>query len=96
VLRQKTLIGINKYGQYDMHDLVQEMGHYVVREKHPVYPEKHSRVWKREDVRKMLAMDSTTVMVNLVFHVYVCVHMYVSRSTLNTTLKPFCSSITET
>ncbi|XP_023764586.1 disease resistance protein Roq1 isoform X1 [Lactuca sativa] len=59
VLIQKALITISD-GRFDMHDLVQEMGHYIVRGKHPKNPEKHSRVWKVEDVLKICAMDATT------------------------------------
>ncbi|CAI9295945.1 unnamed protein product [Lactuca saligna] len=42
-----------------MHDLVQEMGHYIVRGDHPKNPEKHSRIWKKEDVERICAMDAT-------------------------------------
>ncbi|KAL4570652.1 hypothetical protein LXL04_026311 [Taraxacum kok-saghyz] len=59
VLRQKTLITISEDGTFDMHDLVQEMGHYIVKGEHPKNPEKHTRVWKREDVLKILAIDAT-------------------------------------
>ncbi|CAI9265231.1 unnamed protein product [Lactuca saligna] len=59
VLVQKALITISPYGRFDMHDLVQEMAYYIVRGKHPKNPEKHSRVWKKEDVLKMCAMDAT-------------------------------------
>ncbi|KAL4592895.1 hypothetical protein LXL04_005902 [Taraxacum kok-saghyz] len=68
VLREKALIVITKDGDFDMHDLVQEMGHYIVREKHPRNPEQHNRVWKWKDVRRILDMDATMVMVNLAFH----------------------------
>ncbi|CAI9297058.1 unnamed protein product [Lactuca saligna] len=37
-----------------------EMGHYIVRGENPNNPEKHSRVWKREDVWKICSMDATT------------------------------------
>ncbi|CAI9295512.1 unnamed protein product [Lactuca saligna] len=57
-LRQKALITILD-GRFDMHDLLQEMGHYIVREEHPRNPEKHSRVWKKEDVLTICAMDAT-------------------------------------
>nr|KAJ0192962.1 hypothetical protein LSAT_V11C800410500 [Lactuca sativa] len=59
VLLEKALITISD-GMFDMHDLVQEMGHYIVRGEHPENPEKHSRVWKKEDVLKICAMDVTT------------------------------------
>nr|KAJ0192181.1 hypothetical protein LSAT_V11C800408400 [Lactuca sativa] len=53
VLVQKALITISAYGDFDMHDLVQEMAQYIVRGEHPNNPEKHSRVWKKEDVLNM-------------------------------------------
>ncbi|KAI3750752.1 hypothetical protein L2E82_21546 [Cichorium intybus] len=57
-LRQKALITISD-GMFDMHDLVQEMGHHIVRGEHPKNPEKHSRIWKREDLLTICAMDAT-------------------------------------
>ncbi|KAD4585165.1 hypothetical protein E3N88_22766 [Mikania micrantha] len=57
VLRQKALITIVKKewggNKFDMHDLVQEMGHYIVRGEHPKNPRKHSRVWKDEEIEAM-------------------------------------------
>ncbi|KAK9063770.1 hypothetical protein SSX86_017642 [Deinandra increscens subsp. villosa] len=54
VLKQKALITIrvNRDGSdcFDMHDLVQEMGHYIVKRDHPSNPEKHSRVWEVENL----------------------------------------------
>nr|KAJ0190366.1 hypothetical protein LSAT_V11C800409640 [Lactuca sativa] len=58
VLLEKALITISD-GRFDMHDLLQEMGRYIVRGEHPENPEKHSRVWKKEDVLKIYAMDAT-------------------------------------
>uniref|UniRef100_A0A251UUE5 ADP-ribosyl cyclase/cyclic ADP-ribose hydrolase n=1 Tax=Helianthus annuus TaxID=4232 RepID=A0A251UUE5_HELAN len=55
VLRQKALISIVD-GRLDMHDLVQQMGHYIVRVKHP---NKHSRIWKSEDIYNMCLGDAT-------------------------------------
>ncbi|CAH1430635.1 unnamed protein product [Lactuca virosa] len=57
-LRQKALITILD-GNFDMHDLVQEMGHYIVRGDYPKNPEKHSRIWKKEDVERICAMDAS-------------------------------------
>ncbi|KAK9060121.1 hypothetical protein SSX86_020825 [Deinandra increscens subsp. villosa] len=59
VLVQKALITISD-GRFDMHDLIQEMGHYIVRGEHPKNPEKHTRVWQVEDVENICAMDATT------------------------------------
>ncbi|KAL4574279.1 hypothetical protein LXL04_021107 [Taraxacum kok-saghyz] len=58
VLIQKGLITISEDGEFGMHDLVQEMAHYIVRGEHTKNPEKHSRVWKEEDVRDICAMDA--------------------------------------
>ncbi|XP_023757836.1 disease resistance protein RUN1-like [Lactuca sativa] len=58
VLTEKALITISD-GRFDMHDLVQEMGHYIVRGEHPNNPEKHTRVWKKEDVLKVFATNAT-------------------------------------
>ncbi|XP_023757830.1 TMV resistance protein N [Lactuca sativa] len=58
VLVQKALITISEDGEFDMHDLVQEMAHYIVRREHPKNPEKHSRVWKVEDVLKICSVDA--------------------------------------
>ncbi|PWA64080.1 toll/interleukin-1 receptor (TIR) domain-containing protein [Artemisia annua] len=60
VLIQKALITIDSDGEFDMHDLVQEMAHYIVRGVHPDNPEKHSRVWKREDINNLCIEDATT------------------------------------
>ncbi|KAL8252520.1 hypothetical protein R6Q59_036213 [Mikania micrantha] len=57
VLRQKALISIVD-GKFDMHDLVQEMGHYIVRGEYPNNPDKHSRIWKREEIRNMHFEDA--------------------------------------
>nr|XP_043631884.1 disease resistance protein Roq1-like [Erigeron canadensis] len=53
ILREKALITINRDGEFDMHDLIQEMGHFIVRGENPDNPEKHSRVWKREEINNM-------------------------------------------
>ncbi|CAH1431607.1 unnamed protein product [Lactuca virosa] len=60
VLIQKPLITISEDGHFDMHDLVQEMGHHIVRGERPNNPEKHTRVWKEEDVAKICDIDATS------------------------------------
>ncbi|GKD84427.1 Toll/interleukin-1 receptor domain-containing protein, partial [Tanacetum coccineum] len=59
VLIQKALITINSDGDFDMHDLIQEMGHFIIRGEHPDNPEKHSRVWKDVDISNMCFGDAT-------------------------------------
>ncbi|KAJ9554648.1 hypothetical protein OSB04_018693 [Centaurea solstitialis] len=57
VLIQKALITVS-YASFDMHDLIQEMAHYIVRGENP---EKHSRrIWRTEDVQNIIDMDSMT------------------------------------
>ncbi|KAL4564468.1 hypothetical protein LXL04_028532 [Taraxacum kok-saghyz] len=64
VLIEKALITLSldwpDKESFDMHDLVQEMAHHIVRGEHPNNPEKHSSVWKNEDVETICAMDATT------------------------------------
>ncbi|KAK1427531.1 hypothetical protein QVD17_16218 [Tagetes erecta] len=57
VLKQKALISIVD-GRFDMHDVVQEMGHYIVRGEDPNNPEKHSKVWKHDEILNMCLGDS--------------------------------------
>ncbi|XP_071697030.1 TMV resistance protein N-like [Rutidosis leptorrhynchoides] len=57
VLIEKALITISK-NRFEMHDLIQEMGHYIVRGLHPKNPEKHSRVWKDEEIVEICSTDS--------------------------------------
>ncbi|GJS72326.1 Toll/interleukin-1 receptor domain-containing protein, partial [Tanacetum coccineum] len=59
VLIQKSLITIDPNEMFGMHDLIQEMGHYIVRREHPNNPERHSRVWNHEEVSSMCFGDAT-------------------------------------
>nr|XP_043614088.1 TMV resistance protein N-like isoform X2 [Erigeron canadensis] len=59
VLIQKTLLTVSEEGWFDMHDLVQEMGHYIVTWEHPYNPKKHSRVWRKEDIEDICSMNAT-------------------------------------
>ncbi|XP_071704613.1 disease resistance protein Roq1-like [Rutidosis leptorrhynchoides] len=59
VLIQKALVTILD-GKFDMHDLIQELGHYIVRGEQSKNPEEHSRVWKVDEVENICSMDSTT------------------------------------
>ncbi|KAM0014932.1 putative TIR domain, P-loop containing nucleoside triphosphate hydrolase [Helianthus debilis subsp. tardiflorus] len=65
VLIQKSLIkvsnGLLDEKIFDMHDLVEEMAHYIVRGAHPNHPEKHSRIWKMEDIAYLCHMGADAV-----------------------------------
>ncbi|PWA87552.1 toll/interleukin-1 receptor (TIR) domain-containing protein [Artemisia annua] len=60
VLIQKALITLDSLGRFDMHDLVQEMGHHIVRWENPNNPQKHTRVWKDEEINYMCLGNTTT------------------------------------
>ncbi|XP_035832669.1 disease resistance protein RUN1-like, partial [Helianthus annuus] len=73
VLIQKSLIKVDSDGLFDikvfdMHDLVEEMAHYIVRGAHPNNPEKYSRIWKMEDIAYLCDMGADAVpMVKIIF-----------------------------
>ncbi|KAJ0896139.1 putative P-loop containing nucleoside triphosphate hydrolase [Helianthus annuus] len=72
VLEQKSLIKVDSYGRFEMHDLIEEMAHYIVRGEHPNNPEKHSRIWNREDLEELCAMGAAAPsMVKLTLHKYI-------------------------
>ncbi|KAK1415898.1 hypothetical protein QVD17_31686 [Tagetes erecta] len=56
VLVQKSLIKVSN-GKFDMHDLIEEMAHYIVRGEHPDHLEKHSRIWRKEDIEEFCARE---------------------------------------
>ncbi|KAM0014956.1 putative TIR domain, P-loop containing nucleoside triphosphate hydrolase [Helianthus debilis subsp. tardiflorus] len=58
VLEQKSLIKVSKEGRFDMHDLIEEMAHYIVRGEHPNNLEKYSRIWKEGDLEEFCAMGA--------------------------------------
>nr|XP_043613516.1 disease resistance protein Roq1-like [Erigeron canadensis] len=59
VLIQKALITVSSDGYFGMHDLVQEMGHYIVRGEHPNNPEKCSRIWRFRDIEDICSRSET-------------------------------------
>lgn len=52
VLIEKSLVFISKEGRIDMHDLIQEMGRYVVTMQKD--PAKRSRLWLKEDFVELM------------------------------------------
>ncbi|PPR91335.1 hypothetical protein GOBAR_AA29349 [Gossypium barbadense] len=54
VLIKKSLLTVNKYNQLRMHDLLQEMGRKIVREKSVDEPGKRCRLWVEKDVYHVL------------------------------------------
>ncbi|KAJ0896118.1 putative TIR domain, P-loop containing nucleoside triphosphate hydrolase [Helianthus annuus] len=57
VLEQKSLIKVVD-GEFEMHDLIEEMAHYIVRGEHPNNLEKHSRIWKWKDIEYLCDMGA--------------------------------------
>jgi len=53
VLKDRGLISISE-GRIAMHDLIQEMGHEIVRQQCVDDPGKRSRLWKHEEIYKVL------------------------------------------
>ncbi|KAJ0896090.1 putative P-loop containing nucleoside triphosphate hydrolase [Helianthus annuus] len=58
VLVQKSLIKVDSDGNFEMHDLIEEMAHYIVRGEHPKNPEKHSRIWTWKDLKYLCDMGA--------------------------------------
>ncbi|KAJ0900142.1 putative TIR domain, P-loop containing nucleoside triphosphate hydrolase [Helianthus annuus] len=73
VLEQKSLIKVSKYGiLFEIHDLIEEMAHYIVRGEHPNNLEKHSRIWKWEDLIYLCDMGAAAPsMVKLTLQKYI-------------------------
>ncbi|KAL8209335.1 hypothetical protein R6Q57_006067 [Mikania cordata] len=60
VLEQKSLINILDYGILGMHDHLEEMGKNIVRSLHPGEPNRHSRLWVKEEIEEILVNDLGT------------------------------------
>ncbi|XP_062026457.1 disease resistance protein RPV1-like [Rosa rugosa] len=50
-----------------MHDLIQQMGPEVVRQKYPEKPEKHSRLWIPNEIIRVLDRSKATSVVQSIF-----------------------------
>ncbi|GJW81124.1 Toll/interleukin-1 receptor domain-containing protein [Tanacetum coccineum] len=60
VLEQKSLITYDEYGRLWMHDHLEEMGRNIVRRSHPDEPQRHSRLWIKEEIEYILTNDLGT------------------------------------
>ncbi|KAG4177076.1 hypothetical protein ERO13_A11G283600v2 [Gossypium hirsutum] len=60
VLIKKSLLTINRHDQLLMHDLLQEMGRKIVREKSIDEPGKRCRLWEERDVYHLLTKTTAT------------------------------------
>ena len=57
-LIEKCLVTIDHFNELSMHDLLQRMGREIVRQESPKSPGEQSRLWRCEDVLKVLTEDT--------------------------------------
>nr|GFA92002.1 Toll/interleukin-1 receptor (TIR) domain-containing protein [Tanacetum cinerariifolium] len=60
VLEQRSLITISENRCLEMHDHIEEMGKNIVRRVNLNKPERHSRLWIKEEIEEILSNDSAT------------------------------------
>ncbi|KAD6454995.1 hypothetical protein E3N88_09701 [Mikania micrantha] len=60
VLEQKSLINISYDERLGMHDHIEEMGKNIVRRLHPGEPNRHSRLWFKDEIEEILVNDLGT------------------------------------
>ncbi|XP_052293767.1 TMV resistance protein N-like isoform X4 [Citrus sinensis] len=58
VLIEKSLLTVHDNNRLWVHDLIQEMGHQIVRRQSPDEPGKRSRLWKEADVHHVLSQNT--------------------------------------
>nr|GFB91104.1 Toll/interleukin-1 receptor (TIR) domain-containing protein [Tanacetum cinerariifolium] len=56
----RSLITISKHEVLGMHDHIEERVRVIVRRSHPDEPNKHSRLWIKEEIKDILANDMGT------------------------------------
>nr|GEV33459.1 Toll/interleukin-1 receptor (TIR) domain-containing protein [Tanacetum cinerariifolium] len=54
VLEQRSLVTYDEDGRLGMHDHIEEMGRNIVRRSHPDEPQRHSRLWDKEEIEHIL------------------------------------------
>nr|GEY58517.1 disease resistance protein [Tanacetum cinerariifolium] len=57
VLEQRSLINYDERGRLGMHDHLEEMGRNIVRGSHPDEPQRHSRLWVKEEIEHIFTND---------------------------------------
>ncbi|GAU19774.1 hypothetical protein TSUD_79000 [Trifolium subterraneum] len=67
VLKDRSLISISEDGEVWMHDLIQEMGHEIVRLQDKDDPGKRSRLWKSNDIYDVLCKNKGTGEIQCIF-----------------------------
>ncbi|XP_049379041.1 uncharacterized protein LOC125843862 [Solanum stenotomum] len=68
VLVNKSLVSISEYGTIEMHDLIQDMGKYIVQiQKHPG---EHSRLWNVKDFKEVVDNNMGPMAVEAIWFTY--------------------------
>ena len=60
VLMEKSLITISDHGTLWMHDMLQEMGHEIIRRESPKEPSGRSRLWSYKDALHVLKNNTVS------------------------------------
>ncbi|XP_076917140.1 disease resistance protein Roq1-like [Bidens hawaiensis] len=98
VLEHKSLIKVSD-GIIDMHDLIEEMSHYIVRGKYRGNLEKQSRIWKEEDIVNIMGVVALSMVILTLqnFNLYMCIrwHLSILYSATNTMWFPSLIRLTQ-
>ncbi|XP_043719685.1 uncharacterized protein LOC122667477 [Telopea speciosissima] len=62
-LMRKSLLKINEVEELWMNDQIRDMGRRIVYNQRPMKPGRHSRLWSRDDIMKVLNVDKGNEMV---------------------------------
>ncbi|KAL8090851.1 hypothetical protein AgCh_040063 [Apium graveolens] len=60
ILKKRCLIIITEKNELEMHDLIRNMGRGITHNNSPDEPGKHSRLWKLNDIHRVLKKDKGT------------------------------------
>ncbi|RDX66260.1 TMV resistance protein N, partial [Mucuna pruriens] len=70
VLVKKSLIKLSWHGSVTLHNLIEDMGKEIVRQKSPKEPGKRSRLWSSEDIIQVLEENSGTSQIEIICLVF--------------------------
>ncbi|PRQ57520.1 putative TIR domain, winged helix-turn-helix DNA-binding domain-containing protein [Rosa chinensis] len=88
VLEERSLVSVSRYGELEMHDLIQEVGRDIVHRQSTEDPGMRSRLWNYEDVHLVLAQNTATKVEGIILDlsklkaVYINDEVFVSMSRL--------------
>ncbi|XP_042515809.1 disease resistance protein RUN1-like isoform X2 [Macadamia integrifolia] len=68
VLCRKSLLKINESKKLEMHDQIRDMGRRIAYNQSPVEPGKHSRLWSRDKINRVLSGGKGNDMVEGLLH----------------------------